>query len=212
MAGFHKRQVALVALLAGLLVRRDPLSADDQPKPTFSTTVFGTTIPNDGLRGQVYELLEGMKYLPYFTFMKPVTTVYTKCLNIPAQDFSQGFPGLPNLKEWFAIDYQGAIWISKPGPYRFQLTSDDGSRLFIDDVVVINNDGIHAQQTEEGEIRLKKGSHQIRISFFQGPRYQLALVLSVSRLNDGTWEIFNTDDFQKPTGAKGKPKVDEKKR
>ncbi len=199
MVAFHRRQVVLLALLAALLGRRAALCADDQPVPTFSTTVFGTTLPSDGLCGRVYELIQGMKYLPYFTFMKPLATLYTKSLNIPTQDFSQGFPGLPNLKEWFAIDYQGAIWISKAGPYRFQLTSDDGSKLFIDGIAVINNDGIHPPRTEEGEIDLKKGSHRIRVSYFQGPRYELSLVLSVARPNDPTWEIFNTDDFQEPT-------------
>ncbi len=202
MARFQARHVALVALLAALPGRRIAFCADDQPKPTFSTTVFGTTLPNDGLRGQVYELLYGMTYLPYFTYMKPLATVYTKSLNIPPQDALEGFPGLPNLRDWFAIDYQGTFWISEPGPYHFQLTSDDGSKLYIDDTLVINNDGIHVPRSEEGEIDLKKGSHRIRVSYFEGTREQFALVLCVSRLNDPTWEVFNTDDFKKPTGVK----------
>lgn len=198
--------MALAALLAALPGPRTALCADDQPKPTFSTTVFGTTLPSDGLRGQVYELLNGMTYLPYFTYMKPLATVYTKSLNIPPQDALRGFPGLPNLRDWFAIDYQGTFWISEPGPYHFQLTSDDGSKLYIDDIVVINNDGIHLPRTEQGEIELKKGSHRIRVSYFEGTREQFALVLCVARLNDPTWEVFNTDDFRKPTGAKGAKK------
>ena len=195
--------MARVALLAALLVRRAVFCADDQPTPTFSTTVFGTTLPSGGLRGQVYEMLQGVPYLPYFTFMKPLATVYTKSLNIPPQDALGGFPGLPNLTEWFAIDYHGSIWISEPGPYHFQLTSDDGSRLYIDDILVINNDGIHPPRTEEGKIDLKKGGHRIRVSYFEGTRERFALVLCVARLNDPTWEVFNTDNFQKPTGAKG---------
>ncbi len=190
-------------MLPGLLGQGNALRADDRPQPTFSTTVFGTTMPIDGLRGQVYELLYGMTYLPYFTYMKPLTTVYTKSLNIPAQDAMGGFPGLPNLKDWFAIDYQGTFWISEPGLYHFQLTSDDGSKLYIDDALVINNDGIHLPRTEEGKIDLKKGSHRIRVSYFEGTREQFALVLCVARLNDPTWEVFNTDDFKKPTGVKG---------
>lgn len=203
MARFHTHQVALVALLAALPSPRATLCADDQPPPTFSTTVFGTTRPGDGLRGQVYSLLQGMTYLPYFTFMKPLATVYTKSLNIPPQDALQGFPGLPSLRDWFAIDYNGAFWISEPGPYHFQLTSDDGSKLYIDDILVINNDGIHPPRTEEGQIELKKGGHLIRVSYFEGTRERFALVLCVARLNDPTWEIFNTDDFKKPTGLKG---------
>ena len=196
-------QVALLALLAVLAGQADAVSADDQPVAKFSTTVFGTTLPTEGLRGQVYDLLHGMNYLPYFTTMQPLTTLYTKSLNIPRQNFSQGFPGLPNLTEWFAIDYQGTIWISTFGEYRFQLTSDDGSKLYIDGVQVIDNDGVHTERTREGAVHLKQGSHRIRISYFQGPRYELALVFSVARPNETAWQIFNTDDFKKPNTAKG---------
>jgi PA14 domain len=194
--------VVLASLVAALLLPRVARCADDQPGPTFSTTVFGTTIPGEGLRGSVYELLYGMTYLPYFTYMKPVATLYTKTLNIPPQDAMQGFPGLPNLTEWFAIDYHGTIWISDAGPYHFQLTSDDGSKLYLDDVLVINNDGIHPPRPELGQIELKKGSHRIRVSYFESTRERFALVLCVARLNDPTWELFDTDDFQKPTGVK----------
>lgn len=202
MARFRTLQVALLALLALLAVPGAELRAEDQPVAKFSTTVFGTTTPGEGLRGQVYELLKGMNYLPYFTTMRPLATLYTKSLNVPNQDFSQGFPGLPNLKEWFAIDYQGTFGISKPGQYRFQLTSDDGSKLYIDDVQIINNDGIHSARTMEGAVQLKRGSHQIRISYFQGPRYRLTLVFSVARGNDTAWQIFNTDDFKEPISGK----------
>ncbi len=201
MAIFHTHQVALVALLATLLFPQAAPCADDHPVPTFSTTVFGTTLPSEGLRGKVYQMLQ-VPYLPYFTYMKPVATLYTKSLNIPPQDALQGFPGLPDLTEWFAIDYHGTFWISDAGPYHFQLMSDDGSKLYIDDILVINNDGIHPPRTEVGTVELKKGIHRIRVSYFEGTRERFALMLCIARLNDPTWEIFNTDDFQKPTGDK----------
>jgi PA14 domain len=186
------------AFLAALVCSGTGACTGDEPIARFSTTVFGSTIPNDGLRGQVYELLQGMNYLPYFTTMKPVATLYTKSLNIAPQDFSRGFPGLPNLTEWFAIDYQATIWISEPGKYRFQLMSDDGSKLYIDEIQIISNDGVHPPRTMEAEVTLKRGSHPIRISYFQGPRFQLALVFSVARPADHTFRIFNTDDFKPP--------------
>jgi hypothetical protein len=192
------------SFLAALVCYGGADCAGDEPVAKFSTTVFGSTIPNDGLRGQVYELLHGMNYLPYFTTMKPVATLYAKSLNIPAQDFSLGFPGLPNLTEWFAIDYQGAIWISEPGKYRFKLTSDDGSKLYIDEIQIISNDGVHPPRTIEAEVTLKRGSHPIRISYFQGPRFQLALVFSVARPTDRTFRIFNTDDFKPPEGKQSR--------
>ena len=211
MGRFRTLQMARLLLLPLLVGWGAGVCADDQPVAKFSTTVFGTTIPGDGLHGQVYELLRGMTYLPYFTTMRPLTTLYTKSLNIPNQEFSQGFPDLPNLKEWFAVDYQGTIWISESGEYHFQLISDDGSKLYLDDVQIIDNDGIHPARSMEAAVQLKKGSHRIRISYFQGPRERLALVFSVARPNDPAWHIFNTDDFRKPTGAKDHKKSEVEK-
>ncbi len=55
----------------------------------------------------------------------------------------QGFPGIDNRFEWFAIDYTGNFWIARGGKYKFALNSDDGSKLYIDDTLVIDNDGQH---------------------------------------------------------------------
>ncbi len=99
--------------------------------------------------------------------------------------------------EWFAIDYHGRFWIEHPGKYRFSLSSDDGSKLYIDDRVVINSDGLHAPQTDVGSISLSGGIHRIRVSYFQGPRFQVALVLLVAGPGE-PWRVFNTNEFKPP--------------
>ena len=50
--------------------------------------------------------------------------------------------------------------------YIFSLSSDDGSQLFIDDQLVINNDGLHGLLEKNGRIALSKGKHAILITFF----------------------------------------------
>ncbi len=77
-------------------------------------------------------------------------TIYTTSLNVPPQDFEQGFPGVTNRFEWFAIDYSGRFWIENPGLYRFELTSDDGSKLYVDDRPVVDDDGAHPPQNRLG--------------------------------------------------------------
>jgi hypothetical protein len=64
------------------------------------------------------------------------------------RDFTEGFPGVTKRFEWFAIDYTGRIWIARPGVYQFELMSDDGSKLYIDDV--IDNDWLHSEQRLDG--------------------------------------------------------------
>src|SRR5437660_279855 len=97
-----------------------------------------------GLRGEIYNIPVGMQTLPKFEKLQPVGTIYTSELNVPRHDFTQGFPGVTGRFEWFAIDYTGKIWIDKPGKYTWALLSDDGSKLYIDGHIVIDNDGTHA--------------------------------------------------------------------
>ena len=163
--------------------------------PAAPVTTFGVTVVDSvGLRGDIYLLAPNTDALPKFSKLKPVGTIYTTSLNIPPRSFRDGFPGVTDRFEWFAIDYAGSFWIETPGKYRFMLASDDGSKLYIDNKLVINNDGIHAIQTELGSVVLKSGSHRIRISYFQGPRDNVALMLGVARPGEG-WRIFNTKEF-----------------
>ncbi len=150
-----------------------------------------------GLGGLVYFLAEGTLRLPDFSKMRPVGIIYTSSLNVPPRDFTTGFPGITKRFEWFAIDYRGRFWIDKPGKYRWSLTSDDGSKLYIDDKLVVNEDGQHEAETGSGSTMLEGGIHSIRISYFQGPRYLLTLVLRVAGPGEKS-RTFSTDEFRPP--------------
>lgn len=170
------------------------IAAQDEPTVVFGTTVV---IPS-GLRGLVYHIHHGSLNLPDFAKMKPAgPPIYTSALNLPPQDFKQGFPGVTKRTEWFAIDYTGRFWISKPGAYTFSLLSDDGSKLSIDDRVVIDNDGTHAPLEKTGMAELAGGLHTIRVSYFQGPKWQVALVLKVAAPGEEA-RVFSTDEFKPP--------------
>jgi len=67
----------------------------------------------------------------------------------------------------FALVEQGYMLIEKPGKYTFFLSSDDGSRLWIDQKLIVDNDGTHANQTRKGSAELTEGRHAIRLAFFQ---------------------------------------------
>jgi hypothetical protein len=109
----------------------------------------------------------------------------------------EGFPGVTTRFEWFAIDYTGRFWIDKPGRYTFTLASDDGSKLYIDDKQVIDNDGGHAIEEQTGHVKLNAGIHRIRVSYFQGPRFEVALILKVAGPGEAL-RIFSTDEFKPP--------------
>ena len=177
----------------GVLFASLSLAAAQEPVPTFGTTVV---IPS-GLRGSIYHLHRNTTQLGDLEKMKPVGTIYASSLNIPPQDFKQGFPGVTKRFEWFAIDYTGRFWIDNPGKYSFSLLSDDGSWLYIDGELVIDNGGLHPPEEKTGSVELGGGIHRIRVSYFQGTKWQVALVLKVAGPGEQL-RVFSTDEFRPP--------------
>lgn len=194
-------RVAGPLLAAAALCR----AQDSPPEPLykFGTTVFATT----GFRGRIYYLEPGTIQLPDFRKLTPVGTIYTSYLYLPPQDFEAGFPGVTNRFEWFAIDYTARFWISRPGRYHFALLSDDGSKLFIDGKRIIDNDGQHPAEEREGGVKLAAGAHDIRVSYFQGPRFHVALILRVWPPGEKRFRIFNLDEFKPPPKSAAAPSV-----
>lgn len=170
----------------------DPSTLSDEPETTFGVTV----VDSSGLKGDIY-LLEPYKS-PNFKKMKPVGSIYALALNIPPRDFREGFPGITDRYEWFAIDYNGTFWIQNDGSYSFRLSSDDGSKLLIDGKTVVDNNGLHPMATKTGSVSLKPGPHNIRLQYFQGPQYHLGLVLQIARPGDAGFHLFNMRDFLPP--------------
>lgn len=76
---------------------------------------------------------------------------------------------LPNrLGSHIAIRYTGYVDVANDGIYTFYCTTDDGSKLYIGNQLILNNDGIHGMVEVEGKIGLKKGRHAITLEYFQG--------------------------------------------
>lgn len=162
-----------------------------------SNTAFGDSIPiSNGLRGKVFLLPNTTTKLPDFDTMQPLpNAIYLKQVDIPIQNWSAGFPGLRDRFEWFGIEYTGLFKPIKPGNYLFKLVSDDGSQLFIDDSLFINNDGLHAEYPAKGNIYLSDSLHSIKLKYFQGPRFQLGLQLFWSPDGEDSLKIFPGNQF-----------------
>jgi Ca2+-binding RTX toxin-like protein len=71
-------------------------------------------------------------------------------------------------KDNVAIRMKGDFYVATAGTYTFYDTSDDGSRVYIDGVEVINNDGVHdASATATANVTLSAGTHQIEVKYFE---------------------------------------------
>ena len=62
---------------------------------------------------------------------------------------------------------EGSLYVDG-GSYDFRLGSDDGSLLYIDDELVIDNDGGHSFDPVTGSVDLEEGYHSLRLEYFQG--------------------------------------------
>ena len=108
--------------------------------------------------GITYRYYEGaFDSLPDFHSLKPLKT------GIVA-DFTFDPRNVPDL---FAFEYSGYINIPETDVYTFYTGSDDGSRLWVDNRLVVDNDGLHGLQEKQGFIALEKGWHPIRVGFFE---------------------------------------------
>lgn len=68
----------------------------------------------------------------------------------------------------FACLLEGFIEIQHSGHYVFALDSDDGSKLFLGEQLLIAHDGVHGSGSSKSYlVPLEKGFHPIRVEFFQ---------------------------------------------
>jgi alpha-L-fucosidase len=72
----------------------------------------------------------------------------------------------PASKEPCALIFEGHLSVAKTGLWRFATTSDDGSRVWIGDHLVVDNDGLHGATRAEGAAVLKPGYYPIRVAYF----------------------------------------------
>ena len=77
-----------------------------------------------------------------------------------------GFGDLQWSKQ-FAVVWTGVLRIPKDGSFTLYLKSDDGSRLFLDGKLIVDNDGKHRMDEDSKAVDLKAGDHDLKIEYFQ---------------------------------------------
>lgn len=135
----------------------DPQSTTEPPTSGPTTDDPTASSPEPGLRYAGYAVPEDIEVLPDFAALEPATEGV-----VPYFDTSVG----PS-EDYFALVFEGAIEVPAEGEYTFWLTSDDGSKLFLDGDVLIDADGLHAATDAfEGTITLAAGPVPLRVEFF----------------------------------------------
>ncbi len=120
--------------------------------PWPATTAQTTT---GGLATRSY--LGAWQALPDWAELAPALESVSATIAIPAD--------LP--EEDIGVVMIGYVEAPARGVYRFWLSSDDGSRLWIGDQLVADHDGLHGSSALWGDAPLEAGLHPITVEFFQ---------------------------------------------
>lgn len=108
------------------------------------------------------------------------------------------------VNDYFGFVFTAYVDVPEDNRYTFHLRSDDGSRLYMGQDLVVNNDGQHGPQTKTGTILLAAGKHACRVEYFDTYGTHL-LELFSSRPGTATQAVpnawFYTENFFKPAAT-----------
>lgn len=181
---------------------RKPLPPESEPeepvvveeKPITETGGMDCDKGKPGFVGKVFKLPTSTTRLPDLNAMTPVGQIDALQLDVSPRAWESGFPGLPSLQEWFAVQFVADLVVPETGMYEFKISSDDGSNVYIDKALLINNDGVHSVIVKTATRQLTKGTVKLGVDWFQGPRKHIALQLYWRKPNSGDFRIITQDD------------------
>lgn len=122
-----------------------------------------------------YEWMEGINLRSrpgiMYKYYEPASGKIDMSVIETMQPARVGVTSVVSLKEKrrqdkFAFLFEGYVHIERSGLYHFFIASDDGSKLYINDKEIIDNDGDHGTVEKSGRAYLKKGFHKLRITYF----------------------------------------------
>jgi hypothetical protein len=124
-----------------------------------TTTSSSAVDPNTLTPGLRFHYYEGpFQKVPRFEDLKSLRSSVAEHLDVSK---------LAERKDHFAFLFEGYVQVPRAGIYTFRTRSDDGSRLWIHDKLVVDNDGSHSKRTRRGQVALKAGLHPIRLAYFE---------------------------------------------
>ncbi len=111
-------------------------------------------------------LVQGVKNTIFEGVFESITEITNG--NLHEVSFSNfiAIPENANILNGFGMIIEAYIKIDHEAVYSFHLGSDDGSQLYINNKLIVDNDGLHSFNFESGQISLAKGYHPIKLFYF----------------------------------------------
>lgn len=116
----------------------------------------------------------GKNGLAYSFYSDPAIRSITSVEHLTPERYRMsGVTSVPSTQKHAEEDWYGYIfegWIKAPasGMYTFKLDTDDGSQLYIDDTLVIDNNYNKGNIVSTGTVYLEEGLHKFRMPYFEG--------------------------------------------
>ncbi len=122
----------------------------------------------------------------YFFGVEPRTVPVHTRVDAPPSTDRLAAAWNPPVPDTFSATWEGSLLVVADERYTFATISDDGSHLYVDGKLVVDNGGAHAPARRLGSVVLQRGVHSVALDYDQrGGAYQLALLWS---LGDGPLE------------------------
>ncbi|MCB0628102.1 MAG: alkaline phosphatase family protein [Lewinella sp.] len=115
--------------------------------------------PQKGVRYHTY-LVPDIKTLPDFGPLQEVSQAITHEISLDEVQ-------LPEQEQVAAV-FDTYLQVATAGEYQFYLASDDGSKLWVNDQLVVDNDGDHGVIERSGTVNLPAGKQKLRVEWFNG--------------------------------------------
>ncbi|MCT4645949.1 MAG: family 20 glycosylhydrolase [Carboxylicivirga sp.] len=137
----------------------------DVIEATFTKTTYakGIELPADAKPGLACDYYEGKRWKGVADIGVVDTkkkSVVTKAFELPEVAVKKGTS--------YALTYNGYFYADKDDVYTFSLLCDDAGVLKIADLIVVDNDGMHAPLKKIGQVALAKGWHPIELIYVEG--------------------------------------------
>ncbi|MBX2820280.1 MAG: DUF5060 domain-containing protein [Rhodothermaceae bacterium] len=108
--------------------------------------------------GLQYAYFEGeWTTIPDFSSIDPIETGFVANIDLSNRQQDNNFGFL----------FKGFVNAPTTGTYTFFTNSDDGSQLYIGDQRIVDNDGVHAEDEQQGSITLEAGLHELSVLYFE---------------------------------------------
>lgn len=149
---------------------------------------LGQTMLTPGLSCTLYSYTGGSSLATLTGLSSKGSFLLTKEINQPDDVSSTRLnilpSGLANLLNQYMLRCTGYVVVTQNGMSDFEVSSDDGSRLYIDGSLVVNLDGTHGVQTMTGAKSMRQGVKAIKLEYFDiGGRQALTVKMNGSVLS-----------------------------